>query len=102
MILSISTFANYVLFGTFACGSDVEGHSADEITKWGKILCRDIDSLILSEYPDLYEGYIQCVNDNLSNWLNEFSGDNLDAVNGRLSQLGITLDYNGVKTICNM
>ena len=95
-------FANYVLFGTFACGNDVEGHSADEITKWGKILCRDIDSLILSEYPDLYEGYIQCVNDNLSNWLNEFSGDNLDAVNGRLSQLGITLDYNGVKTICNM
>lgn len=95
-------FENYVLFGTFACGSNVEGHSADEITKYGKILCRDIDSLILSEYPDLYEGYVQFVNDIISDWLNGFSGENLSAINERLSQLGITPDYNGVKTICNM
>lgn len=95
-------FENYVLFGTFTCGSNVEGHSADEITKWGKILCRDIDSLILSEYPDLYEGYVQFVNDIISDWLNGFSGENLSAINERLSQLGITPDYNGVKIICNM
>lgn len=95
-------FENYVLSGTFVCGSNVEGHSADEITKWGKILCRDIDSLILSEYPDLYEGYVQFVNDIISDWLNGFSGENLSAINERLSQLGITPDYNGVKIICNM
>lgn len=95
-------FENYVLFGTFTCGRNVEGHSADEITKWGKFLCRDIDSLILSEYPDLYEGYVQFVNDIISDWLNGFSGENLSAINERLSQLGITPDYNGVKIICNM